>query len=159
MESALQTYGRVRSTVMLVCAMCVAVCFCSFGMYIILHKAKFVNKTTGKASNVSCSSNVCTANVTTIISGKTYTSSNMKFQSPPEIKNDSDVTVYYDDNNNLSSTSDNFPKFVGPLMITSAFVTVCISFLIYYMVSTSNTAATLYGGYGAVTNIASTLKN
>lgn len=159
MESTLQTYGRIRSTVLLVITVCLSICIISFGIYTIFHKSKFNKKTTGKATDVSCTSKVCTANVTAEISGQTYTASGLKFPSPPEIKNDSDVTVYYDDKNNLSSTTDSFPRFLGPSLIASAFVMVSSAFTVYYFVSTSNTAATLYGGYGAVHNIASTLKN
>lgn len=158
MEDALQTYGRFRSTAILVVTICVSVCMVTFGLYTIFHKSKFNKKTNGKAKDVSCISNMCTANVTAEISGQTYTATGLKFPSPPETKNDSDVTVYYDDKNNLSSTTDSFPKFLGPSLISSAFVIACFSFLVYYIVSSSNTAATLYGGYGAVQNIASSLK-
>lgn len=158
MESALQTYGRFRSTAILVVTVCLCICLVSSGTYALVHKPKFDKKTTGKAKDVSCTSSVCTANVTAEISGQTYTATGLKFPSPPETKNDSDVTVYYDDKNNLSSTTDSIPKFVGPTLIALAFVMVCISFLVYYIVSSSNTAATLYGGYGAITNISSYLK-
>lgn len=159
MESTLQTYGRLRSSVVLVFTACIAMCIASFGIYTMVHKPKFNKKTTGKAKDVSCTSNVCTANVTAEISGQSYTASGLKFPSPPETKNDSDVTVYYDNKNNLSSTTDSFPKFLGPSLLSSAICMVCVSFIIYYAVSRSNTAATLYGGYGAIHNIASTLKN
>lgn len=156
MSEVVQTYGKLRAGFMLSCTCLVATLISMLGVYLIQKKPVFVNKTTGKTTNVNCpSSNICTSDV--LLTSPVLDVSTVKLTFNKPIKNDEIVTVYYSNKvpPEFSSTTDEVPKFFGPALIACASCALCVSFLIFYFVSSSPAFATIYGGFGAISNASS----
>jgi hypothetical protein len=153
MAELIQSYGKLRAGFFLSCTFIVSILVSILGVYLIQKEPIFVNKTTGKATNVNCaSSNVCTTDVLLTSPVSDVTTTKLTFNIP--IKNDEIVTVFYSNDipPKFSSSTDEVPKFFGPSLIVCASCAMCISIMIYYFVSSSPAFATIYGGFGAISN-------
>lgn len=157
MEGALESYGKFRAYF----GVAVALLICSSsswsGYYAINYDPKFANSTTGTAKNVKCSSNVCEADVTVVISGNTYTP-HLMFNSG--LVENSNVTVYYSNDipPQFNTNTDNLPKGIGYGLIGIGLCILVVAMVVAYFVSTSPTVAKVYGGVGAVSDISQLLR-
>lgn len=152
MESTLQTYGKFKAYLGVFVSVFIGICMTIFGVFILKNKPKYTNSAFVGASNVTCYSNTCNANVTL-----KDTTQNLSFQRV--IKENENVKVYYTNDTppKLSSTTDDIPKVFGIGLILCACCIVLTSIIIATVISSSNKAATIYGGISAVSNMKSVL--
>ena len=147
---ALKFYGKFRAYSGVFIAFIFGLSLIVAGAWIIKNPSKYVNKTTGTATNVKCADKQCTANVSVTVKSNTYTPVLTYGQGVVE---KSTVNVYYDNSiPPLFSGSGDLPKFIGYGMISGALCCSVIAIIIAYVVSQSNTAAKVFGGVSAISN-------
>lgn len=147
----LKAYGQFRAYTGVIITAVIASSLISSGVLIIRSPSVYTNKTTGTANNVKCDPDKCTANVSVTVSGNTYTPW-LTYNS--QISEKSTVDVYYDNSTPpiFSSASDP-PKIIGYGFISLALCIFLIAVLFAVVVSKSNTAAKVYGGVTAISNV------
>ncbi len=153
---ALKVYGQFRAYSGVFIAFVIGLSLVALGVYIVRTPPTYTNKTKGVANNVNCKPDKCTANVSVTISGNTYTPW-LTYSS--QISEKSPVDVYYDNSiPPLFSSSGDPPKFIGYIMISVALFCSIVAIIVASIVSQSNTAAKVYGGVTAVSDIGQLLK-
>ena len=148
--NALNAYGKFQASVGLAIALCICMSLTSSGIATIRTKPQFTSSTTGKASNVMCSSNSCSATVSLSLSGNAWTVPNLVY-SPPLIEG-SNVMVYYSTATppKFSATTDVSPKWAGPSLIASGVCILLFAAVIMYVVFSSRGVSQVTGGLGIV---------
>lgn len=150
---ALKFYGQFRAYTGVIITSLIASSLISSGVLIIRSPSVYTNKTTGTANNVKCDPDKCTTNVSVTVSGNTYTPF-LTFSE--QITEKSTVDVYYDNSNppNFSSTGATGNKdIIGYGFIGVALCILLIAVLFAVVVSKSNTAAKVYGGVTAISDV------
>lgn len=155
--NAFKFYGKFRAYSGVFIVFVIGISLIAAGAWIVKSPVKYVNKTTGTATNVNCANKQCTASVSVTVKSNTYTPVITYGQG---IVEKSTVDVYYDNSTPpLFSGSGDPPKIFGYGMISVALCCSLISILIAYVVSQSNTAAKVFGGVSAISNVSQFLKS
>ena len=148
--NALNAYGKFQATVGLAFALSICMSLTSSGIATIRTKPQFTQSTTGKATQVMCTSNSCTATVSLSLSGNAWTVPNLVYPAP--LTEGSDVTVYYTvaPPYKFSATTDVSPKWAGPSLIASGVCILLFAAVIMYVVFSSRGVSQVTGGLGIV---------
>lgn len=155
MDGALESYGKFRAYLGVVLAALICSSMSASGYYAITAKPKEYKSTEGTLSNVNCDSYTCTANVSVNISGVNYTFG----MYGENLVENSKIKVYYSNDtppgfNPYTEPSDTTPpKGIGYGLIGIGLCILVVAMVVAYFVSTSPTAAKIYGGVGAISNI------
>jgi uncharacterized membrane protein len=165
LTSGLKTYGEVRTKIGVAVAVFVSIIFLIIGIVILTRKDKHTSQTTGILSNVSCSSNACSATALYNPSGSPEPSPSpspspytLMGSWPINSKEGQAVTVYYDPANPSDASQGPVPKMVGWILIVVAIIIVAFSVLFMKFFSgLSNQGKALVGGFQAAGNISSFL--
>ena len=153
----LEVYGKFRAYLGVLIAVLVCSSLSGSGYMAINSKPIYVNSTTGTAKNVKCSSNICEAVVSVVVSGNTYTPTLLY---SPGLTENANVQVYYSNDipPKFSPTSDKIPQGLGYGLIACGLCIFVIAMIVAYFVSTSRTVAQVYGGVGAVSNFGALIR-
>ena len=148
--NALNAYGKFQASVGLAIALCICMSLTSSGIATIRTKPQFTQSTTGKATQVMCTSNSCTATVSLSLSGNAWTVPNLVY--PPPLIEGSNVMVYYSTATppKFSATTDVSPKWAGPSLIASGVCILLFAAVIMYVVFSSRGVSQVTGGLGIV---------
>ena len=179
LTSGLKTYGEFRTRIGVIVAVIASIFMCICGWMIVLGKDTHTMKTKGTLSNVSCTSNVCTATVEYTIGTSTFESpAPSPSQSPapapaPVSANTYKITlqvlqnskegqvvdVYYNPENPNDASLGTAPKVIGWGLIGGATLIIILSILFMKFFSgLSNQGKAIVGGFEAVGNISSLLR-
>lgn len=145
----LEFYGKFQVYTGLVFAILICISLTYSGSYVIRTKPKFIHSTLATATNVACTANTCSVVATISVNGNAYTST---LTYPAPVATGSQVKVYYTDDKppQFSSVTDDVPKGMGYGLIACGVCIVIIAMIMAYLVSSSQTAAQVFGATGAL---------
>lgn len=145
----LEFYGKFQVYTGLVFAILICISMTWSGSYVLRTKPKYTNSISATASNVSCSSNICSVVASMNILGNVYTATLMY---PPPVAPGAQVKVYYTNDvpPQFAPVTDDVPKGLGIGLISCGVIILVISIIMVYVVSTSQTAAQVFGATGAL---------
>lgn len=116
-------YSKIRLYMILFITMIVAGGIAYLGIQLKKQQPVFVNSTTGKVSNVTCLSNVCSANLMVDVSGTMYNTTLTYSNVVGGIAQDATLPVYFSSDTppKFNSQKDvSLPTFIAPSLITLA---------------------------------------
>ena len=158
LTSGLKTYGEIRTKIGVFVAVLFAIIFYIIGGIILAKKDTHTVKASAILSDVSCTSNGCSATATYNVSGAAAPSPSsytLNGNWPPNSKNGQSVTVYYDPKN-PADVVQGINKFIGWILIGVATFILLFSLLfLKFFSSLSNQGKAVVGGFQAVGNISS----
>jgi len=155
MENALGTFGRFNAYSGVIVTSLIASSLIPVGAYLLKTPDAFPNSNTftvisaqsctQTCTNNNCNQRVCPIEVQTPTGNTTVSFTNTQLPG-------SKVKVYYDNNTppNYSPTRSTFPKWVPYGLIIVPIIFLIISIIFAYVISSSPTAAKIYGGVAGI---------
>lgn len=139
--NGLAEVGKIKATIGLVVAVCVALSCCASGGMTLADK--HTAQATASVSNVNCASmtNPCYAPASYTVSGKEYSIQTTW----PNKETPSTIPVSYDPKNPSDGVQGNSPVLFGIAMIISGFLLVICGYLIYHLTTKYKPFAAVQG--------------
>lgn len=159
LTTGLKTYGEIRTKIGVAVAVVVALVMCICGWMIVMKKETHTQQTTGTLTDVSCSSNVCTATALYSVGGSPAPSPapyRLQANWPMSAKTGQSVPVYYNPANPSDASPGPVPKGFGWGLIACGAIVIILAYLFMKFFSRlSNQGKAVVGGLEAAQNLSS----